>query len=449
MLTSNYLIKVYDSFSKKNEGKEEYLKVIKEFLESIEILVDKDSSIEKEGIVERFLEPERYIEFRVSWLDDNNKVNVNKGFRVQYNSVLGPYKGGLRFHESVNESIIKLLGFEQSLKNSLTGLLIGGAKGGSDFNPKNKSDKEIMRFCQSFISELAKHIGDNIDIPSGDIGVSSREIGYLFGQYKKIKNEFNCVLTNKGLSYGGTKGRKEATGFGLIYFANIALNKLLNTAFKDKKVIISGSGNVALYALKKVSDEGAKVVAMSDSDGCIYDEEGIDFNILKDIKEANKLRIKEYLKYSKTAKYIENSKDIWKIKCDIALPCATQYEIDLEDIKTLVNNGLIALFEGSNKALETEAINYLNDNNILYGPSKATNAGGVIVSVLEMSQNSSYLKINQNEVFNKLKDNMEDIFNKIYIINKEYNLNKFNLLQGANIVAFNRIKEASIEQGVI
>lgn len=448
MIKNEYVLKVFNEFKNKNKDKKEYLQACEEILHSIEVLFNNDEYI-KENILERFLEPERYIEFKVSWLDDQNNIRVNKGYRVQYNSVLGPYKGGLRFHSSVNESIIKFLGLEQSLKNSLTSLMIGGGKGGSDFDPKGKSDREIMRFCQSFMNELYRHIGIEKDIPAGDIGVGEKEIGYLFGQYKKITNNYEGVLTGKGLEYGGSLLRKEATGYGLCYFALKALQKIKNTDLKDKRVVISGSGNVAIYALEKANELGAKVVAMSDSNGYIYDEDGIKLDIIKRIKEENKKRIKEYLEYVPLASYVDDSSLIWKVKCDIALPCATQNEITLNAAKNLVNNNVQAVFEGSNMSSTNEAYEYFINNNVIYGPSKACNSGGVIVSAFEMSQNSMRVSFTKNQIDKMLLEKMELIFENIYEVNKDYNFKIFDLAKGANIYAFKRLAKAMIKEGVI
>ena len=449
MFKNNYVINVFNEFKNKNKNKKEYLQAVEEILSSIEILFDNNEEYEKYNILERFLEPERYIEFKVTWLDDLNNIRVNKGYRVQYNSALGPYKGGLRFHKSVNESIIKFLGLEQSLKNSLTSMLIGGGKGGSDFDPKGKSDYEIMRFCQAFMNELYRHIGKEIDVPAGDIGVGQKEISYLFGQYKKITNNYQGVLTGKPLEQGGSLLRKEATGYGLCYFASIALKKLKNMSLKDKRIIISGSGNVAIYALEKASELGAKVVAMSDSDGYIYDESGIDLNVLKRIKEESKARIKEYKKYIPSASYNDDSSLIWSIKCDIALPCATQNEITLEHAKTLVNNGLKAIFEGSNMSSTNDAYRYFINNDVIYGPSKACNAGGVIVSALEMSQNNMRLFYSKEKVDKILREKMNNIFENIYLINNEYNFDINDLSKGSNVYAFKRLAQAMINEGVI
>ena len=452
MIKNEYVLSVYNDFKKKNEGKKEYIQAVSEILESLELLIENNEEYVKENILERFLEPERYIEFRVCWLDDSNNVRVNKGYRVQYNSAIGPYKGGLRFHPSVNESIIKFLGVEQCLKNSLTTLPMGGGKGGSDFDPKGKSDKEIMRFCQAFMNELYRHIGKDTDVPAGDIGVGAKEIGYLFGQYKKIKNEFNGVLTGKGLSYGGSLGRKEATGYGLCYFTNESLRVQKNTSLEGKIVIISGSGNVAIYALEKALELGAKVIAMSDSNGYIIDEKGINLEVIKDIKEVKKGRIKEYLNYVSDAKYVESNgvnPSIWSVKCDIAMPCATQNELDLNDAKMLVANGVIGVYEGANMPTTLEAYNYLVDNDVIYGPGKASNAGGVSVSGLEMTQNALRLSWSKEEVDQKLKDIMINIFHNVYNTNIKYNIKSNDLLKGANIAGFVKIADAMIAQGVI
>ena len=452
MIKNEYVLSAYNDFKKKNEGKKEYIQAVSEILESLELLIENNEEYVKENILERFLEPERNIEFRVCWLDDSNNVRVNKGYRVQYNSAIGPYKGGLRFHPSVNESIIKFLGVEQCLKNSLTTLPMGGGKGGSDFDPKGKSDKEIMRFCQAFMNELYRHIGKDTDVPAGDIGVGAKEIGYLFGQYKKIKNEFNGVLTGKGLSYGGSLGRKEATGYGLCYFTNESLRVQKNTSLEGKVVVISGSGNVAIYALEKALELGAKVIAMSDSNGYIIDEKGINLEVIKDIKEVKKGRIKEYLNYVSDAKYVESNgvnPSIWSVKCDIAMPCATQNELDLNDAKMLVANGVIGVYEGANMPTTLEAYNYLVDNDVIYGPGKASNAGGVSVSGLEMTQNALRLSWSKEEVDQKLKDIMINIFHNVYNTNIKYNIKSNDLLKGANIAGFVKIADAMIAQGVI
>lgn len=448
MFKSEYVKKVYDELCKKNNGEEEFLQAALEILESLEPYVIKNPEIENEKILERFIEPERLIIFRVCWVDDNHKVQVNKGYRVQYNSAIGPYKGGLRFHKSVNASIIKFLGLEQVLKNSLTSLPMGGGKGGSDFDPKGKSDNEIMAFCQAFMTELYRHIGPDTDIPAGDIGVGGREVGYLYGQYKKICNESVGVLTGKGLTFGGSLARKEATGYGLCYFTEEALKTLKNTDFKNKIAVVSGSGNVSIYACEKAINLGAKVVAMSDSNGYIYDENGIDLDLIKQIKEVKRLRIKEYLDVHKDAKYFANPKDIWKIKCDIALPCATQNELDLEDAMTLVKNGVIAVCEGANMPSTLDAAKYFIENKVVFGPGKAANAGGVATSGLEMSQNSMRYSWTFEEVDSKLKDIMVNIFKNTHEIACEFG-NPFDTLTGANIAGFKKVCNAMISQGVI
>ena len=450
MITNPYVKEVLANFESKNQNKKEYIQACTEILESLDLFFNKREDLVKQKVLERFLEPERYLEFRVAWLDDNGIVQVNRGYRVQYSSALGPYKGGLRFHPSVNESIIKFLGLEQCLKNSLTTLPLGGGKGGSDFDPKGKSDFEIMRFCQAFMNELYRHIGQFTDVPAGDIGVGAREVGYLFGKYKKLQNEYSGALTGKGISDGGSLGRKEATGYGVLYFTSYALKSLLNTTLEGKRVIVSGSGNVALYALEKALNLKAKVIAMSDSDGYIYDEEGIDLEIMKEIKEVNHLRIKEYLKYRPNAKYTLNTEShIWSLPCDIALPCATQNELDLEDAKDLVKNGVLGVFEGANMPTTSEAYRYLVDHKVIYGPGKAANAGGVAVSALEMSQNSLRLSWSKEEVDLKLKDLMKKIFTSILETNSKYQIPAHDLLVGANIKGFERIAEAIVAQGVL
>ena len=452
MFENKYVNKVFNDFINKNKGQDEYIQACQEILESLQLLFNNKPEYEKQHILERFLEPERFIQFRVAWLDDNNEVQVNRGFRVQYNSSIGPYKGGFRFHPSVNESIIKFLGLEQCLKNSLTTLPLGGAKGGSDFDPKGKSDCEIMRFCQAFMNEVYRHIGHNTDIPAGDIGVGKKEIGYMFGQYKKLRNEFTGVLTGKSLEFGGSLVRTQATGYGLCYFTNKALQTIKNTSLKGKKVAISGAGNVAIYAAEKAIELGAIVVTMSDSSGWIYDENGIDINIIKQIKEVNKQRIKEYVNYVKTASYTESKKEnktVWSVKCDIALPCATQNELNLEDAKQLVSNNVIAVCEGANMPTTLDAVHYLIENKVIYGPGKAANAGGVATSGLEMSQNSMRMSWSFEEVDNKLKQIMENIFDNVYKTSIKYNIQENDLLTGANIAGFEKIAEAMILQGVI
>lgn len=446
-MNNEYIVKVFNNVVIKNKGEDEYIQAVQEMLESLEPYITLHPEVEKEGVLERIVESERIITFRVPWVDDCGKVQVNRGYRVEFNSAIGPYKGGLRFHPSVNLSIMKFLAFEQTFKNSLTGLAMGGGKGGSDFDPKGKSDNEIMHFCQSFMNELYRYIGPNTDVPAGDIGVGAREIGYLFGQYKKIKNEFTGFITGKGLTYGGSLARKEATGYGLCYYTNKMLQKFNQGTFENKKVIISGSGNVALYALDKATQFKAKVIAMSDSSGYIYDENGINFNILKEIKEEKKLRIKEYIKLVPSAKYYDNPKDVWNIPCDIALPCATQNEIDLGIAKKLVENNVIAVAEGANMPCTLEATKYLINHKVLYAPAKAANAGGVLVSGLEMAQNSMRISWSFMEVDNKLKEQMEKIFDNVYETSIKYS-DKYNSVVGANIAGFIKVSAAMRAQGI-
>ena len=429
----------------RNQNEPEFIQSGKEVMLSLKPLIESNSIYEKNRIIERITEPERQIKFRVTWLDSKGNINVNRGYRVQFNSAIGPFKGGLRFHPSVNISILKFLGFEQIFKNSLTGLPIGGAKGGSDFDPKGKSDFEIMSFCQSFMTELSRHIGSNVDVPAGDIGVGGREIGYLFGQYKKIKNSFEGVLTGKGLEYGGSLARCEATGYGLLYFVKEMLNKN-NIDITGKKVCISGSGNVAIYAAQKAIEMGAKVLTMSDSNGFIYDKDGIDINIVKEIKEIKRGRIKEYSLLKKDSKYFEGKFD-WNIPCDIALPCATQNELNLADAKNLIKNKVIAVAEGANMPSTPEAIDAFLENKILFGPAKAANAGGVAVSALEMSQNSIRNSWSFDDVDSKLNGIMKNIFNNIASAAKEYNFDK-NYSAGANIAGFIKVSNAMIAQGI-
>lgn len=446
-MTNEYLLKVYEKTKQKNSNELEFLQAVFEVLNSIEPYVNEHPELEKLNIMERFVEPERIITFRVPWVDDFGCVQVNRGYRVQFNSAIGPYKGGLRFHPSVNQSIMKFLAFEQTLKNSLTGLPMGGGKGGSDFDPKGKSDNEIMRFCQSYMTELYRHIGPDTDVPAGDIGVSRKEIGYLFGQYKRITNTFTGTITGKPLEMGGSIGRVEATGFGLTYFVEKMLQKMLNTTLKNKTVIVSGSGNVALYTLKKVTELGGKVVAMSDSNGYILDENGINFEILKDLKEVKKERISKYIEFVKDAKYFENAKNIWSVKCDVALLCATQNELDLDDAKMLVNNKVLLVGEGANMPSTIEATNYFIENKVLFAPAKAANSGGVMVSGFEMSQNSQRLAWTKEEVDQKLKAQMENILDEVLSVAKHYG-NPYNTVLGANISGFKKVSEAMLAQGV-
>ncbi len=442
-----YLQKVYADVEKRNAGESEFLQAVYEVLESLEPVVEMHPEFEANGLLERLVEPERVIYFRVPWTDDNGKVHVNRGFRVQFNSAIGPYKGGLRFHPSVCQSVIKFLGFEQIFKNSLTGLPIGGGKGGSDFDPKGKSDAEIMRFCQSFMTELSKHIGADTDVPAGDIGVGGREIGFLFGQYKRLRNEFTGVLTGKGLTYGGSLARTEATGYGLCYFTD-AMLKENGKSFKDATVVISGSGNVAIYAAEKATELGAKVVTMSDSNGYIYDKNGIDLAAVKQIKEVDRKRIKEYLNYHADAEYHEGCKGVWTVKCDIALPCATQNELDLEGAKALIANGCYAVGEGANMPSTPEAIETFLSSGILFGPAKAANAGGVATSALEMSQNSMRYSWTFEEVDAKLKGIMEDIYSKASSAAKEYG-HEGNLVMGANIAGFMKVATSMMAHGIV
>lgn len=442
-----YLQGVYDKVVAKNSNEPEFLQAVGEVLMSLEPVVAKDPSYETNGVIDRIVEPERMIQFRVSWVDDNGNVQVNRGYRVQFNSAIGPYKGGLRLHPSVNASILKFLGFEQIFKNSLTTLPMGGGKGGSDFDPKGKSDNEIMRFCQSFMTELSKHIGADTDVPAGDIGTGAREIGYMFGQYKRLRNEFTGVLTGKGLSYGGSLARTEATGYGLLYFTEEMMNVMKNDSMKGKTAVISGSGNVAIYATEKAQEMGAKVVALSDSNGYIYDPNGIKLDVVKQIKEVERGRIKEYVNRVEGATYTEGCKGIWTIKCDVALPCATQNEIDGESAEILLKNGVQVVAEGANMPSTPEAIDKFLAAGILFGPAKAANAGGVATSGLEMSQNSERLSWTFEEVDAKLKQIMINIFHNAYDRSKEYDV-EGNLVVGANIAGFLKVADAMKWQGV-
>ncbi len=442
-----YLKELLERVEKRNQGEPEFIQAVTEVLMTLEPVVERRPDLVEAGVLERLVEPERQIIFRVPWVDDSGKVQVNRGFRVQFNSAIGPYKGGLRLHPSVYIGIIKFLGFEQVFKNSLTTLPMGGAKGGSDFDPKGKSDGEIMRFCQSFMTELCKHIGADLDVPAGDIGTGAREIGYMFGQYKRLRNEFTGVLTGKGLTYGGSLARTEATGFGLCYFTEEML-KANGTSFKGKTVVISGSGNVAIYAAQKAIELGAKVVTVSDSNGYIYDENGIDVACVKQIKEVERKRIKEYLNYHPEAKYTEGCKGVWTVKCDIALPCATQNEIDGESAKILVKNGCKVVSEGANMPSTPEAIDVYLANKILYGPAKAANAGGVATSGLEMCQNSMRLSWTFEEVDEKLQGIMKSIFKSCADAAKEYGM-EGNYMAGANIAGFLKVAEAMKAQGCV
>lgn len=440
------LEQLYETVKKRNPNDKEFLQAVEEVFESLNIIADVHPEELDDDVLERLVEPERQIIFRVPWVDDNGKTQVNRGYRVEFNSAIGPYKGGLRFHPSVNISIIKFLGFEQVLKNSLTTLPMGGGKGGSDFDPKGKSDREVMRFCQSFMSELYRHIGPNTDVPAGDIGVGGREVGYLFGQYKRLKNEYSGVLTGKGLTFGGSLIRTEATGYGLCYFTQ-ALLKDNGTSFEGKTVTISGSGNVAIYACEKATQLGAKVVTMSDSNGFVYDPEGIDLDLVKDIKEVRRGRIKEYVEKHPNATYTPNARP-WTVPCDIALPCATQNELDLEDAKALVANKVFAVCEGANMPTTPEAIHYLMKNGVFYAPGKASNAGGVACSGLEMSQNAQHLSWTAEEVDQKLESIMVNIFETCRDTAKEYGHEK-EYVVGANIAGFLKVAKAMKAQGTV
>lgn len=443
----SYVDEVLADLIKRNPGEPEFHQAATEVLNSLKPIIEKDERYQNAGLLERLVEPERVIMFRVPWVDDAGKVHVNKGYRVQFSSAIGPYKGGLRLHPSVNLGVIKFLGFEQIFKNSLTGLPIGGGKGGSDFDPKGKSDNEIMRFCQSFMTELSKHIGADTDVPAGDIGVGAREIGFMYGQYKRLRNEFTGVLTGKGLTYGGSLARTEATGFGLCYFTE-AMLKANGKSFDGKTVVISGSGNVAIYATKKATELGGKVVALSDSNGYIYDKNGIDLDCVKQIKEVERKRIKEYLNTHPEAEYHEGCKGIWTVPCDIALPCATQNELDEESAKALVANNCFAVAEGANMPSTPEAIAVFQSNGILFGPAKAANAGGVATSALEMSQNSMRYSWTFDEVDAKLKGIMEGIFEKCDSASKEYG-KEGNYVMGANIAGFQKVAEAMMAHGIV
>ncbi len=446
-IKNEYLKKVFAQVQSRDKNEPEFLQAVEEVLESLESVVEKHPEYEKAGLLERLVEPERIITFRVPWVDDNGKTQVNRGFRVQFNSAIGPYKGGLRFHPSVYLGIIKFLGFEQIFKNSLTGLPIGGGKGGSDFDPKGKSDAEVMRFCQSFMTELSKHIGADTDVPAGDIGVGGREIGFLYGQYKRLRNEFTGVLTGKGLTYGGSLARTEATGYGLCYFTD-AMLKDNGKSFKGQTVVVSGSGNVAIYAVEKATELGAKVIAMSDSNGYVYDKNGIDLTAVKQLKEVERKRIKEYVATHPEAEYHEGCKGIWNVKCDIALPCATQNELDVDGAKALIANGCFAVGEGANMPSTPDAIAALQDAGVLFGPAKAANAGGVATSALEMSQNSMRYSWTFEEVDAKLKNIMEDIYAKTSGAAKEYG-HEGNLVIGANIAGFKKVADSMMAHGII
>ena len=445
--TNSYLQGVYEDVCKKNAHEPEFLQAVGEVLESLQPVVEQNQRLAKSGVIDRIVEPERSLLFRISWVDDHGQVQVNRGYRVQFSTAIGPSKGGLRFHPSVNLSIIKFLGFEQVFKNSLTGLPMGGGKGGADFDPKGKSDNEVMRFCQSFMTELQRHIGPDTDVPAGDIGVGAREIGYLFGQYKRIRNEFNGVLTGKGLSYGGSLARTEATGYGLCYFADEML-KAAGKSFQGQSVVISGSGNVAIYANQKATELGGKVIAMSDSNGYIVDENGIDYKVIQEIKEVKRARIKTYLDYVPTAKYFEGCQGIWTVPCGIALPCATQNELPLEGAKALVEHGCFAVAEGANMPCTPEAVEAIQGAGLLFAPAKAANAGGVATSALEMSQNSMRMSWSFEEVDSHLKKIMTDLYHNASNAATQYG-KPGDLVAGANIAGFLKVADAMLAYGLV
>ena len=449
MINNAYLNRVFADLQKNHPNEPEFLQAVDEVFESLQYVVDKHPEWEEAGLMERFVEPERIIMFRVPWVDDNGKVQVNRGYRVQFNSAIGPYKGGLRFHPSVNLSVIKFLGFEQILKNSLTTLPMGGGKGGSDFDPHGKSDGEVMRFCQSFMTELYRHIGQFTDTPAGDIGVGAREVGYMYGQYKKIVDRFEGgVITGKGLTFGGSLARTQATGYGLCYYASEALSHLANTSFEGKKVIVSGAGNVAQYAAEKCTQLGGTVIAMCDSNGYIYDPDGVDIKKVMDIKQKRRARISVYADEVPGSEYHEGRKGIWTLKCDIAMPCASQNEMDADDVQHLIDNGCMAVFEGANMPLTPEAIEKVLGNGLLYSPGKASNAGGVATSGLEMSQNSIRMSWTFEEVDEKLQGIMKNIFKACYDASVECG-EPGNLMLGANVAGFLKVADAMMAQGIV
>ena len=445
--TSNYVDRFMSELIARNPGESEFHQAVREVVESVAPYVTSYPYLMDLKILDRMVEPERVIMFRVPWTDDRGEIHINRGYRVQMNSALGPYQGGIRFHASVNLSIMKFLAFEQTFKNSLTTLPMGGGKGGSDFSPRGKSDAEVMRFCQSFMTELSKHIGADTDVPAGDIGTGAREIGYMYGWYKRLRNEFTGVLTGKGLTYGGSLARTEATGYGLCYYTEEMLNSIKQDSFKGKTVVISGSGNVAIYATEKATQLGGKVVALSDSNGYIYDKNGINLDVVKQIKEVERGRIKEYVNRVSGAEYHEGCSGIWTIKCDIALPCATQNELDEASAKALIANGVIAVAEGANMPSTPEAVEAFQKAGVLFGPAKAANAGGVATSALEMSQNSMRYSWTFDEVDAKLHDIMVNIFHNSYNASKKYGM-EGNLVAGANIAGFEKVAEAMLAQGV-
>lgn len=443
----SYVDEVLEYVNKKDYNEKEFLQAVGEVLNSLRPVIDaNEEKFRKVALLERLIEPERILRFRVPWIDDKGQVHVNRGYRVQFNSAIGPYKGGLRLHPSVNLGIVKFLGFEQIFKNSLTGLPIGGGKGGSDFDPKGKSDREIMMFCQSFMTELCKVIGADTDVPAGDIGTGAREIGYMFGQYKRIRGTYEGVLTGKGLSYGGSLARTEATGYGLLYFTEEML-KCNGIDIKGKTVCVSGSGNVAIYAVEKAEMLGANVVTVSDSTGWVYDKDGIDVALLKEVKEVKRARLTEYVAARPSAEYHEG-RGVWQIKCDIALPCATQNELLLDDAKMLVENGCIAVAEGANMPTTLEATKYLQQNGVMFAPGKAANAGGVATSALEMSQNSERISWTFEKVDKKLKDIMVNIYHNVDDAAKKYSLDG-DYVSGANIAGFEKVADAMMAQGIV
>ena len=449
MLTNEYLKRVYDGLAQRNANEPEFLQAVREVLESIQPVVEKHPEYEKAGLIERLVEPERIITFRVPWVDDQGKVQVNRGYRVQFNSAIGPYKGGLRFHPSVTLSVIKFLGFEQVFKNSLTGLPIGGGKGGSDFDPKGKSDREVMAFCQSFMTELYKYIGADTDVPAGDIGVGGREIGYLFGQYKRIRDSFDGgVLTGKGLSFGGSLTRNEATGYGLCYLTEEMLHCMKQESLQGKRVAISGSGNVAIFACQKAQELGARVITMSDSNGCIYDPEGIRLDVVKDIKLRRRGRIREYAQLVPGSEFRSDFRDLWSVPCDVALPCATQNEIDAETARRIVRGGAMALAEGANMPSTPAAIEVLREGGVLFAPAKAANAGGVATSALEMSQNSMRMSWSFEEVDSHLKDIMTNLYHNAAGAAAQYG-KPGDLVAGANIAGFLKVADAMLAYGLV
>ncbi|MFT8788324.1 MAG: NADP-specific glutamate dehydrogenase [Bifidobacterium psychraerophilum] len=448
MFNDAYTQRVYEQVTHRDGEQKEFLQAVREVLESLEPVIRQHPEFESAGVLERLVEPERLVQFRVAWTDDQGRTQVNRGYRVQFNSALGPYKGGLRFHPSVNQSIVKFLGFEQIMKNALTGLPMGGGKGGSDFNPKGRSDAEVMRFCQAFMTELQRHIGQFTDVPAGDIGVGGREIGYLFGQYKRIRDEFTGTLTGKALEFGGSLARNEATGYGLCYFTDEAMSSIRGDSLADKTVVISGSGNVAIFAAEKAQQLGATVLTVSDSSGYIHDPEGIQVEVVKDIKLKRRGRIKEYAQLVPSAEYHEGCEGVWSVPCDVALPCATQNELDIEGAKTLVANGCTVVCEGANMPTTPQAIETLQQAGVIYGPGKAANAGGVAVSGLEMSQNSQRLSWSFEDVDRRLHAIMVDIFYTCAKAADSYGATN-DLMRGANIAGFLKVGNAMIAQGVL